>query len=137
MREKGKVFEMTGSIARISIKPSEACKSCSRSSICQPAGKTMIMEADNRIGAKVGDEVFVETSAKQSMIAVFFLFVFPVLLGLIAMLITTRHGGWYMVISGLVGFALGLVFAKIMDAYFRKRGKLLPNIVEIVKSENA
>ena len=93
----------------------------------------MIMEAGNRIGAKVGDEVLVETSAKQSMIAVFFLFVFPVLLGLSAMLITNRRG-WYMVISGLVGFALGLMFAKIMDTYFRKRGKLLPNVVEVVKS---
>ena len=94
----------------------------------------MIMEADNRLGAKVGDEVFVETSAKQSMIAVFFLFVFPVLLGLIAMLIAGRRGGWYMVISGLVGFALGLMFTKIMDTYFRKWGKLLPNVVEVVKS---
>lgn len=128
---------MTGSIAKISIEPSEACKSCPSCGVCRPSGKIMIMEADNRIGAVVGDEVYVETSAKQSMIAVFFLFVFPILLGLIAMLITTRRAGWYMVISGLVGFALGLVFAKIMDTYFRKRGKLLPNIVEIVKSENA
>jgi sigma-E factor negative regulatory protein RseC len=134
MREKGRVIEITGSVARISIKPSEACKSCPSSSICRPAGKNMIMEADNRIGAKVGDEVFVETSAKQSMIAVFFLFVFPVLLGLIAMLIAGRRGGWYMVISGLVGFALGLMFTKIMDTYFRKWGKLLPNVVEVVKS---
>ncbi len=134
MREKGKVFEITGSVARISVKPSEACKSCPSSSVCRPAGKKMIVEAGNRIGAKVGDEVLVETSAKQSMIAVFFLFVFPVLLGLIAMLIVNRRGGWYMVISGLVGFALGLMFAKIMDTYFRKRGKLLPNVVEVVKS---
>lgn len=134
MREKGRVIEITGSVARISIKPSEACKNCPSSSLCRPAGKNMIMEAGNRIGAKVGDEVFVETSAKQSMIAVFFLFVFPVLLGLSAMLIANRRGGWYMVISGLVGFALGLMFAKIMDTYFRKQGKLLPNVVEVVKS---
>lgn len=97
----------------------------------------MLMQADNSLKAAVGDEVWVETSAKQSMIAVFFLFVLPVLLGLIAILITGRYGSVYMVVAGIIGLLIGLIFAKIIDSYLRKKGKLLPRITEIIKLENA
>lgn len=137
MKEKGEVVEIHGSIAKLRLKPSEACKTCPSSSICRPAGKTMIMEAANELDAAIGDEVLIETSVRQSMVAVFFLFVLPILLGLFAILITVRHGGYYMVISGVMGMVIGFLFAKVIDSYFRKKGKLLPRIVEIIKSENA
>jgi positive regulator of sigma E activity len=137
MREKGVVVEIHGFIAKIKLMPSEACKGCPSGGICRPAGKTMLMEADNKIKAAIGDEVWVETLAKQSMIAVFFLFAFPVLLGLIAILITTRYGASYRVIAGIIGLAIGLLLAKIIDSHLRKTGKLLPNIIEVIKPENA
>ena len=137
MKEKGVVVEIKGAIAKIEIKPSEACKNCPSGGMCRPAGKTMLMDAVNSAKAKVGDEVWVETSAKQSMIAVFFLFVFPLLLGLIAILITARYGGFYMVIAGIFGLGIGLSFAKVIDNYLRRNGKLLPILTEVIKSENA
>ena len=97
----------------------------------------MLMEAKNNAEAVVGDEVWVETSTKQSMIAVFFLFVFPLLLGLIAILITARFGGFYMVVAGILGLMIGLLFAKIIDSYLHSKGRLLPSITEVIKSENA
>ncbi|MGB3342101.1 MAG: SoxR reducing system RseC family protein [bacterium] len=137
MKEKGIVVEIHGFVAKIRLMPSEACKGCPSSGICRPAGKTMLMEADNKVKAAIGDEVWVETLAKQSMIAVFFLFVFPILLGLIVILITTRYGVSYMVIGGIIGLAIGLLLAKIIDSHLRKIGKLLPTIIEVIKSENA
>lgn len=136
MKEKGVVVDLQGDIAMIKLMPSEACKSCPSGGICRPAGKTMLMEAENSAGAWVGDEVWVETSIKQSMTAVFFLFVFPLLLGLLAILITAQYGGFYMVIAGIIGLAIGLFFAKIIDNYLRRKGKLLPSIIEVIKSEN-
>jgi positive regulator of sigma E activity len=136
MREKGIVVEIQGSIAKIKLMPSDACKSCPSGGICRPAGKTMVMEADNKVKAVIGDEVWVETRVEQSMIAVFFLFVFPVLLGLIAILIMTQYGGFYMVIAGVIGLSIGLLLAKIIDRYLREKGKLLPSIIEVMKSEN-
>ena len=97
----------------------------------------MLMEAENNAGAVIGDEVWVETAVKQSMIAVFFLFVLPVLLGLVAILLAMRFGASYTVIAGIAGLGIGLLLAKIVDHNLRKRGKLLPSIVEVIKSENA
>ena len=136
MKEKGIVLEIEGSIATIEVVPSEACKTCPSSSMCRPAGKTMVMKADNIIKAMIGDEVIVETSAKQSMIAVFFLFVFPVFLGLIAILIFARYGSTFMAVAGIIGLTVGLLLAKIIDSYLHRMGKLLPKIIDVIKSEN-
>jgi positive regulator of sigma E activity len=136
MKEKGIVIELSGQMARVKILPTEACKSCPSSSLCGVADKKMILEADNKLKAVLHDEVWVETSAKQSMIAVFFLFMLPVLLGLLAVFFTARYKGWYMVASGFIGFAMGLLIAKAIDRYLRGKGLLLPRIVEVVKSKN-
>ena len=137
MKEKGVVVDIRGTVAKIKLMPSEACKSCPSGGICQPAGKTMFMEAENIAKAKVGDEVWVETLAKQGMIAVFFLFIFPLILGMIGILMTARHGGFYMVIAGIFGLGAGLLIAKIIDNYLRRKGKFLPALTEVIKSENA
>jgi positive regulator of sigma E activity len=136
MKEKGIVVEIQGSIATIELVPSEACKTCPSGSICRPAGKTRVMKAENGIKAVIGNKVLIEISARQSMIAVFFLFVFPVFLGLIAILIFARYGSSFMAVAGIIGLTIGLSLAKIIDSYLHRMGKLLPKIIDVIKSEN-
>jgi hypothetical protein len=135
VREKGKVVEISGSFVRVQVEPSAACKTCPAHAYCRQ-DKCTVVEAKNAINALMDDEVYIQTSFRQSMAALFFLFVLPVLLGLIGILIFIRTSVVAMVISGCVGFISGLLGAKIIDLIAKKRGYFMPQVVEIVKSEN-
>ncbi len=130
MKEKGKVIAISASLAKISLEPSEACKNCPACNVCRPAGSVRIVEAENEIGAKIGDEVYIETSSKIGLIAIFLLFGMPVILGLIGLLIGMRYGEIYSIFCGIAGFALGLLCAKIINNILGGRRKFLPHIVE-------
>ena len=137
MKEKGKVIEITGFVARISLEPSEACKNSPSGYVCRPEGSVRIVEAENRIGANVGDEVYIETSPKVGLIAIFLLFGVPVILGLIGLLIGMRIGEIYSILCGIVGFAVGLLFAKIINNILGGRGKFLPHIVKATRQHRS
>ncbi len=135
MREKGKVVEMADFIAKISLEPSEACKDCPSCNFCRPSGSTRIIEVENRIGAQVGDEVFIEISHKKSLIAILLLFGVPVLLGLIGLVVGAHYSEGYSVFLGISGFVLGLILAKVINNIFRRTHKLSPHIVEVTRSK--
>ena len=137
MKEKGKVVEITDFIAKVSLEPGEACKTCPYGNFCRPAGTIRIIKVKNGIGAKVGDEVYIGIPVKSEFIAIFLLFGLPVMLGLIGLLIGTLYTEIHSVILGLVGFALGLIIAKIVNNILGRKKKLLPCIIEIINPKRA
>ena len=137
MKEKGRVTEVYGLRAKINLEPSEACKHCHASAFCQPAGNARVIEAENSIGANIGDEVYIEILARTGFIAIFFVFCLPVMLGLIGLLLGAQYSNTHSIFYGLVGFALGLLIAKIVNDILRKKHKFLPKIIEIVRPKDA
>ncbi len=136
MKEKGRIVEITGSVAKVSLEPGEACKDCPYGNMCRPTGDIRIIRVKNSIGAEVNDEVYIGISAKSELIAIFLLFGLPVILGLIGLLIGTRYSEIHSIILGLIGFALGLIIAKIINNIFNNRHKLLPHIIEIINPKS-
>lgn len=137
MRERGKVIETTGLSAKVSLQSSEACKTCSASYLCHPSGKDRIIEAENSIAANIGDEVFIEISARSGFIALFLLFGLPIILGLTGLLIGAQHSDTHSIFYGVAGLALGLIIAKIINNILSKKHKFLPRVVEIVRLKGA
>lgn len=131
MREQGRIIEIEGTRAKIQVEPSEACKTCPACNFCRPQGGVRIIEVDNQINADMGDEVRIETSAKQSIVALFLVFGAPVLLGLAGLLLGASLGDVLSVICGVIGFVLGLSCAKIFNNYYARR-HFLPSITEVV-----
>lgn len=137
MIEKGKVIELQGVNARVSVEPSEACKHCSACHICYPSGKTRVIEVENSIGAHVGAVVNIEISDKAGFFALFLVFVLPVLLGLIGVLIGAGYSETYAILFGVLGLATGLGIAKIINDRISKKRDFLPRIVDIIKTNGA
>jgi len=137
MQEMGRVIETTHYSARVLLQSCEACKTCSASYLCRPSGNDRIIEAENSIGAHIGDEVYVEISSRIGFLALFLLFGLPVILGLTGLLIGAQQSDTYSLAYGIVGLACGLIIAKIVNNILSKNQKLLPRVIEIVHPKGA
>lgn len=130
MKETGRVVEVTGTQACIEVAPNKACKTCPACTICRPQGTVRYIEADNRVDAHVGDEVCIETSTKQSLVAILLVFGVPVALALVGLIAGTSLGNLPSMILGVIGFVAGLAVAKIFNSIFTRR-HILPRVTEI------
>ena len=130
MTETGRVVEIIGTQARIEVAPNKACRTCPACTVCRPHGAVRHIEAENRVDAHVGDEVCIETSTTQSMVAILLVFGVPVVLALVGLIIGTSLGNLPSMILGVIGFAVGLAVAKIFNNIFTRK-HLLPRVTEI------
>jgi sigma-E factor negative regulatory protein RseC len=137
MKEKGQVVETTSFGVKVALKPSEACKSCAACDFCQPAGGERVIEAENNIGAQIGDEVHIEVSPKTGLLAFFLLFGLPIILALIGLLIGGQYSDAHSILYGIAGLVLGLVIAKIINNLNRSKHKFLPKVVEILRRKGS
>ena len=96
-----------------------------------------IVEAENRIGAHAGDEVYIEISPRESLTAIFLFFGLPVLLGLIGLLIGIQYSEVYSIFLGIGAFAVGLIVAKLINNIVSRRHQLLPHIVKVYEPDNS
>ena len=81
MLERGKVIEINGDRAKVSLPFKEGCSTCGKCTLGK-GGKYMRMEADNTAGARAGDDVMVEIPERDPLAAACLLFGIP-LLGLL------------------------------------------------------
>lgn len=135
MKEKGAVVEIINTIAKVSLQSSEACKTCAAGHFCRPSGNSRVIEAENIIGACIGDKVHIEISTHSSLIAFFLLFGLPVILSLIGLLFGSQYSNTHSLLYGAVGLCLGLLVAKIANNILNKKQSFLPKIVEIIQSK--
>ncbi|MCI8342764.1 MAG: SoxR reducing system RseC family protein [Firmicutes bacterium] len=123
MAEKGYVTELKGEIAVIKMKRTEACAKC-RACIAGMSEKEMIMEAQNKCGAAVGDWVELELTEKGFYFAVSIMYGIP----LAAFLAGTFLGYFWLVPKFLSGnsielgsFATGLIFTAAAYLWIRSQ----------------
>jgi len=112
--ERGIVIAVDGSMAKVMITGSEACRGCGQAKIglCRSAGLNMVVIAKNVPGAKSGDMVVVGIDEKIRLRGYIFAFIIP----LISLLAGTSIGlitSFYLsikgleVLSGFLGLAIG------------------------------
>jgi sigma-E factor negative regulatory protein RseC len=78
MEEIGRVLELKKDKAIVSLAPSEVCHKC-RVCFTFPSEKEALAEAENAVGAKVGDTVQIVLEEKVALSAIFILYVVPLL----------------------------------------------------------
>lgn len=140
MRQKAVVLETDGNIALIEVSRSTMCDGCEKNNGCNHhcemsgimsnSGK-MKAKAENRIGAKKGDTVEVETESKKVLGYATLVFLLPIivfaLFYTIAGKMTVNDGK--QVAIGVIGFVLTYVLIAIID---RRIAKKTPDI-KIIK----
>ncbi|MEA4813514.1 MAG: SoxR reducing system RseC family protein [Oscillospiraceae bacterium] len=125
-----------GNYAKISVARQTACgHDCEHCSGCGITGGTKVYAvAKNTIGAKVGDDVIVESSSKRVLGIVALVYVLPFVgffigyaLGAAALSLGDLMCG----LVGIIGFALFLIPALIYNRYMKKSGKLTYEITKL------
>ncbi len=141
MEEKGRIIEVEGSLARVEIERKSACGTCRACTLGM--GNTMITEAENPLGAKIGQRVRLEISSWEVLKGAFLIYILPLLfliLGLVlGITITNRYG--LAESSQTVGLILGLAFLVLSfiplwrhSKRIKDRSAYRSRIVQIIES---
>lgn len=111
MKQTAIVESVNGDIAKIKVKRKSACSGCVSESLCAKCLKTITTDAVNKIGAKTGDTVSIESETKTILKYAVYTFLFPVIFALAAYLITAYFLSNELIsnISMLLGFVLPLI----------------------------
>ncbi|EHI99364.1 positive regulator of sigma E, RseC/MucC [Clostridium sp. DL-VIII] len=133
--EQGLVIETSNDMAKIRVGRHNDCKNCGA---C-PGSDSIIINADNKIGAKPGQRVSFEVKETNVLSAAFIVFVLP----LIALFIGVMVGGFLgqyigvnirmlQIIGGIIALILAIIAVKIFDKAANKSKKSQPVIVRIL-----
>lgn len=140
MIEEGIIVETYKQIAKVRFNKSIACVHCKVG--CIESGGSMIAEAQNPLGAKVGDNVRLELNSKLALRVILIVLGFPLLmlvLGVIVtnLLISTIYGIESQIISitgGILLLILAFIPVKIYERHVKNSGHCSLTIVEIINS---
>jgi len=92
VREEGRVTKVEGNLTQVEIEKKSACRACG---LCSMRGKnTMIAEADNSIGAKVGERVRIEVPSSIILKGALLFYILPLvalMLGMALGIKITKH----------------------------------------------
>jgi len=143
MLETGKIIEAKGNRVKISLPLKEGCSACGKCTLGR-GGKYMFLEAENSVGARIGDEVMVEIPERDPLIAALLLFGIP-LLGLLI-----GGGAGYMLflscggdpnagggLIGLITMAGVFIILRRRERQLMKKANGGIRIVTILKSRDA
>ena len=133
--EQGLVIEVIDNIANIKVGRHSDCSNCGA---C-PGSDSVIISANNKIGAKVGDKVTFEMREDNVLKGAFIVFVLPLIIAFIGVLLG-RFIGKYMgfninvsqVIGGIAAFLLSMIFVKLFDRAATISEKSKPEIISIL-----
>lgn len=141
VEEHGVIIKVVGAAVMIKAERTTSCEGCSSKSLCHSSGTSQLIEADNRVGAKVGDHVVFTVGAGSVLKAGLILYLVPVIafiLGAVlgrtgAKLITTGLNPD--LASGVLGvFFLIAAFAgiKLYSARISRNKAYRPQVLRVV-----
>jgi positive regulator of sigma E activity len=138
MKEEGRIIKIDGQRVVVQLEAKGACSSCGMSHFCHSSGsdsREMSLEYHGT-GISQGDLVEIETPARSVLSAAFLVFIFPLILSIIAYSIVyyaTKSTGY-----GLIGFFGCFVLSELLVALFDRsfgRGKFFePRILGLLDS---
>ena len=117
MRETGEILSIAGKTATIQLNRGEKCDGCQA---CNAFGENkMQLDAQNDIGAKVGDVVEVDVEPKEVIASSMIVFIFPLVMMLggyfAAVKFLPPHSEGVGVLGSLGALVLAFVFIKMLD----------------------
>lgn len=125
MKQKVMVRSVSGETAQVQHHRPTAChgdcSKCAGGCGTMAAQEEIVVTAQNLIGAKVGDTVYIEGETKKVAWAILLVYVMPVVLFLIGYFLGQQWDRGNLI--GILGFFLGLVLAVLESRRQRKRGQ--------------
>ncbi len=146
IEEYGTVVERKGkSVAAVLCKKSSMCEHCASAGLCHMGddNRSMVVDAQNALGAEVGDKVKIVTSTKSFLQSSFILYIVP-LIGLVIGAVAGQLIGEYFnlklnhsLLSALIGtaFLVGSFMIIRVGSKAIPREAFMPRIVEILHEE--
>jgi len=132
MRETGKVVSTKDDRAEVDVAAKGECEHCTAHGICNWTGTSVRKVLTvNKVGARAGDTVELETVEGSGAKTNLLVFGIPVALMFAGVLIgglVLRKDMWSGILAG-VGLALGFGIVKIVDIAVNRSGRSLPVIV--------
>lgn len=125
MTQQVTVVSVKGNMARVRYKRPTACHGdcdhCGGGCGSMAAGETLVVDAENLIGAGPGDSVIIQGKTAKVVSAILFVYILPVVLFFLGYYATARffRAG---AIGGILGFALGLLLAVLESKRQKKNG---------------
>jgi len=133
--EQGLVIEVSDNIARIKVGRHSDCSNCGA---C-PGNDSVIISANNKIGAKVGDKVTFEMKEVNILKGAFIVFILPLIVAFIGVLLGGLIGKYIgsninvsQIIGGITAFLLSMIFVKLFDRAATISEKSKPAIISIL-----
>ena len=125
MKQKVMVLSTSGNMARVSYRRPTAChgdcSKCAGGCGSMAAKEEIIVSAENLIGAKTGDSVYIEGETKKVAWAIVLVYVIHVVLFLTGYFLGQQWGCGNLI--GVLGFFLGLALAVLESRRQKKRGQ--------------
>lgn len=131
MKTKAKVISLDGDFALVETERMSACEGCHKAeegkgcSVCSLMGasdRKLQAKANNRVGARVGDVVWIESATSRMMLYAVMVFLLPLVMAGVGLLIAfavTESTLWHAAGTG-IGFVLSFLFVFV---YSRMVGK--------------
>ena len=133
--EQGLVIEVIDNITKIKVGRHSDCSNCGA---C-PGSDSVIISANNKIGAKVGDKVTFEMREDNVLKGAFIVFVLPLIIAFIGVLLGGFIGKYMkfninvsQIIGGITAFLLSMIFVKLFDRAATTSEKSKPEIISIL-----
>jgi positive regulator of sigma E activity len=137
MNRKGRVIAVENLRATICFETLGVCKNCEAGPLCHGTLKQQAIVAENNVGAKVGDTVYVEQAPGTALTSAFVLFGLPLLIAVIGLFVGARWGETVTLLTGVSCFVFGLIIAKYVNNVLARNSLFLPKITAISKEEGS
>lgn len=111
---------LPGNKVLLKVLRDSSCGDCATCGGCAASGKELTVEAENRIGAKPGDRVRIETSDKNAVLPLLTVFLLPVLLFFAGYALGTAVSG-IPALFGAAGALCAVGAALLLNRLYRKK----------------
>ena len=133
--EQGIIIEVIDNIAKIKVGRHSDCSNCGACS----GSDSVIIDANNNVGAKVGERVVFEVKETNVLRGAFIVFILPLVVAFIGVLLG-RYIGQYIgfningsqIIGGITAFLLSMIFVKLFDRSATTNENTKPVIIRIL-----
>jgi len=133
--EQGLVLEVIKDVAKIKVGRHNDCKNCGA---C-PGEDSVIISANNKVGAKAGQRVVFEVKEENVLMGAFVVFVLPLIAVFIGALLGNFVGKYIQaniyvsqITGGIIAFVLAIIFVKLFDRATSKSNKSNPEVISIL-----
>ena len=133
--EQGLVIEVIDDVAKIRVGRHRDCTNCGA---C-PGSDIVIISANNKLGAKVGQRVDFEVKEVNVLIGAFTVFVLPLIAAFVGVLLGRLIGKYigsninvFQIAGGIIAFLLSMIIVKLFDKAATGSEKSQPTIIRIL-----